>query len=410
MKIGIYIPGLSYGLERLTLSNYVQSFARSLDKNDENKHYEYEVKLDKKVFVHGGKQHEHNVATVSRKLPDQQKAEDLYRFYEYNYEESFTEKLGNTNIFRKSVRMFWGIFKMFPVFIITFLKPGQSLRQKLRSFYFFFVLVLISLAVALLLPSLVTMLVDNIPGLKLMAKNTIRDHHWVQGLASGYKHFSHWLVVITSSMAILSPRFQNLVTVASTEYLCVHYYLKYGEGKQSLSGNLSALIENVSETEADYSAFELHAYSFGSVVAIDTLFPGFPQQTDLRVAKEITHFVSVGCPVDFIRVYYPNYFAKRNTANTSVSNWYNVNCEVDVLSSNFRNDGKLEDGETAHTPGGLPVKNITYEVTPFKNVSWLDYLFLLSFKSHSMYWEIENPEGLSFFTNYINRMKTDKTF
>jgi len=408
MKVGIYVPGLSYGLGQISLSTYAQSYARSLDKNDENKMYEYDVKLDKKVFAQGGKTHEHNVASITRKLPDKQEEEVLYRFYEYNYEESFTKKLTNTNIFRKSFLMFWGIVKMAPVFLITMLKTGQSARQKMRSFYFFFVLILLSITMVLLVPSLVTILIDDVPALKTMAVDLIKRNEWMKDFSGWYKKFAQGLVVITSSVAILSPRFQNLMSVASSEYLCVHYYLKYGEGKSALTGNLSALVEKISETESNYEGFELHTYSFGTIIAIDTMYPGMPQQTDLRVSKEVTHFVTVGCPVDFVRVYYPNYFNNRNVVNTNVKNWYNVNCEVDVLSSNFRNDGKLEDGDPANTPGAREVKNITYEVTPFKNVSWLDYLFLLSFKSHRMYWDEEDIDGMNFFTNYINRLKSDK--
>jgi hypothetical protein len=34
-------------------------------------------------------------------------------------------------------------------------------------------------------------------------------------------------------------------------------------------------------------------------------------------------------------------------------------------------------------------------------------LFLWNFKSHRMYWD-DSTNGMNFFTNYINRLKTDK--
>jgi hypothetical protein len=408
MKLGIYIPGLGYGRTPVTLSTYAQNFARSLDKNDENKLFQYSVEFDKKVFEDGGKQAEFEVADIRRKLPNDNTEETIYRFYEYNYESSFTQKMNEINIFRKSLKLLWGFSKMAPVFILSLIKKGQSFRQKMRSLYFFAILVIFSFATALLLPSLVTILIDNIPGLKAFIIANMNEKGFVRSLATWYKNFAHILVVVSSAMAILSPKFQNLLTTASKEYLCVHYYLKYGEGKQALIGNLSNLVEKISETENNkYQEFEIHAYSFGSVISIDALFPSNIQQADLRISTEITRFVSIGCPVDFIRVYYPQYYSDRKPVNSSIKEWYNVNCEVDVLSSNFRNDLLLEDGDPAIVPGGMPVKNITYEVTPNKAVSWLDYLFLWNFKSHRMYWD-DSTNGMNFFTNYINRLKTDK--
>lgn len=409
MKVGIYIPGLGYGNGPISLTTYAQNFARALDKNDENKLARYTVKFDKVVFDDVDQPQEFNVADIKRLMPGTTEEETLYRFYEYSYEDDFTEEMRNTNIFRKSLKLVWGFGKMTPVFLLSLIKRGQSGKQKLRSLYFFSVLILFSVATALLIPSLVAVLTDNIPMVKQYFLSHMDRHGFCYEAVVKYKDFARILVVVTSAMALLSPKFQNLITIASTEYLCVHYYLKYGEGKQTLIGDFSNLVEKISEKETAYTSFEVHAFSFGSVVAIDALYPSNAQQADLRTSTEITRFVTVGCPVDFIRVYYPNYFSGRKLVCTGIQDWYNVNCEVDVLSSNFRNDNKKEDGDPAVVPGGADVKNITYEVTPYKNVSWVDYLFLLGFKSHKMYWG-EGPNGMSFFTNYINRLRADKKF
>ncbi len=407
MKIGIYIPGLGYGLGKVTLSTYANSFARALDKNDENKLYEYGVKIDKKVFASNGGQQEITVARIYKKLPENQTEEDVYKFYEFNYEDTFTEKTIKTNILGKSLRMIWGIGRMLPVFILTCFHRGLSGKQKFQSLYFFFVLILLSFVTALILPSLFAIVADNFKGSKDLIKNALSHSPYWTNFAICIKNISHYIVVLTSALAILLPGIQKKMSVAADEYLCVHYYLKYGEGRQALVGNLSNLIEKVSETEKDYDGFEIHGYSFGSIIALDTLFPGKSQQTDFRTSNEITQLVSVGCPYDFIRVYYPYYFANRQDVSSHLKKWYNINCETDILSSNFRNDPKTGDGDVKVTPGAILVNNIMYDVAPVNGIKFFDYLLLMSFSTHRMYWS-EDADGMSFFTNYINQLKADK--
>src|SRR5262245_41681584 len=162
MNIAIYIPGLGYELGDISMAAYVKRFAKALDKNDENKLHQYAVEFEKKIFDNNDHT-EYEVGKISRKLiGSKDTPEIVYKFYEFKFEDDFVRDYSDGNIFTKSFRLFWGVFKMMPVFLLTLFK-GNGLRkaQKFQSLYFFMILILLSLFGILVLPSLITILLDN---------------------------------------------------------------------------------------------------------------------------------------------------------------------------------------------------------------------------------------------------------
>lgn len=416
-KVVIYVPGLGNGLMDVSMAGYARRFARSLDRNDKDKKFRYQVTLEKVQFEDNPDE-DYNMAIISRRNPDEVKEpEEVYRIYEFGYQEQFTKEFNEKNIFIKSLKITWAVLRMIPLLFYSIVAKGLNRKQRFQTVYFFLIIIVISLFVFFLVPSLLTLLLDNISSFKdMFMKNfghvTSGDGFIAHAInrmipfLKVFKDFSHWSVVIASSVAMLKPDFQRQLTSATSEYLCAHYYLKYGEGKSTVTGNLANLVEKVAEREKNYEGIELHAYSFGTIVAIDTVFPRNPLQLDECVRREVRQMVTVGSPFDFIRVYYPRYFRNRHKNASGLQKWYNVNCELDVMSSNFRNDSKPLNGEASVTPGGMTPVNITYEVTDPRNVGLFDYLFLLNFKTHRMYWTSDH-DGISFFTNYLNKVEEE---
>lgn len=409
MKAAIYIPGLANDLSDCSMPNYVKSFAHALDKNDLDKSYVYGVKFEK-VAIDGLGEKEIDLGIIYRqKLGNSSNKEIMYKMYNLDYEEEFTAHFRNANIFKQSIMLFWGLFKMLPVFIRSlFYGPSLNGKQRFQSLYFFFIMVIVSLFTVMLIPSLLTILADNITTVKSGIKNALHQfdlnykYVHLQEWFIGFKNFSKSLVVLFGIVAVFFPKVQKTIAITAIEYLCVHYYLKYGNGLQMLTGKLNLMVEKITETEQAYDDFEIHAYSFGSVIAIDTIFPKYNQPLDLRLRKEITQLLTIGSPFDFLRVYYSHYFKERNLNQTSIKNWVNVQSKLDVLSSNFRNDSLNIDSDVEITPGGISIHNISYEVLESKQTGLFDYLFLVSTRTHSMYWG-ENSTDSSFFTNYLNR-------
>lgn len=415
MKNIIFITGIGDLDTDVSLSGYARRFAKALDKNDDEKKFFYTISLEKKKFSSSDPQ-DCEIATIRRKLPDDKTGgEVLYKLFEYSYQDEFVKSFNEKNIFIKSLRLSWGVFKMTPVFLrAAFGARGLNGKQKRQSLYFFFILILLSTFVFFLMPSLLALVFDNIEPVKncfikyfpadLASNVTIRGV--LHDVLKKFDSFSHFSVAFASGIAILFPMFQQQLSITASRFLCVHYYLKYGENKARVTGELANLIEKISESENNYEGFEIHAYSFGSIIAIDTLFPKTPNQVDKRVSSEITDLVTIGCGFDFIRVYYPYYFQHRPKGMMNIRSWYNVNSQLDVLSSNFRNDSNEENGDETLTPGNLKPVNVPYEVTDPNSVGVFDNLLLTNFKTHRMYWD-DDIEGLSFFTNYLNKKYTN---
>ena len=419
MKTAIYVPGLGDGLVDVSLYNYASHFSKTLDKNEEDKKYQYSVKFEKTNFDETDEEHS-EVAIISKSHTNNPAdSEVVYKIYEYSYEQEFLKTYSNKSMLSKAFRLCWGILKMIPVFLWSFVKgKGLNKKQKRQSLYFFFILITLSILVFFLLPSIMAILLDNFSGIRNSISQTLHEKiqfevlqdniyysrfiNFTRDVIIFFKDFSKYSISVASATALLYPKFQEQLSLASTEYLCVHYYLKYGEEKNKLIGGLSNLVEKISESEDNYTDLEIHAHAFGSVIAIDALFPKSQNQVDKRVRKEVTQLLTIGCPFDFIRVYYPDYFTGRESAINEIKNWYNVNCELDVLSSNFRNDSDSEYGDEKICPGNLKPLNITFEIVDASSGGFLDRMLLLNFKTKGLYWD-QDPKGLSFFTNYLNK-------
>ena len=158
-----------------------------------------------------------------------------------------------------------------------------------------------------------------------------------------------------------------------------------------------------------YSRVHVVAYSFGSVVAIDSLFP-FSQGPPDRFGV-IDGFVSIACPFDLIRTFFQeyqepplscySYFDNRFALASTPKRWFNVFSFTDVMSSNFRNDDEigqakfgivlnpqnLAQSNAAQRTGALKPENFHF-VGPFNagSSSFFDLFTLYGIRSHAGYW------------------------
>lgn len=144
-------------------------------------------------------------------------------------------------------------------------------------------------------------------------------------------------IVLLTALGALLPNRRNLqeaVSGAAVEFLCLNYYLSMGDRRNVLIGHVSALLEDICE-QGQYERIHVLAYSFGSVVALDALFPILREPTT-RFNK-IDTLVTIGCPLDTIRLFWPQYFRERRKLRDVPKRWLNIYSRVDVLSSNFNN-------------------------------------------------------------------------
>ena len=64
-----------------------------------------------------------------------------------------------------------------------------------------------------------------------------------------------------------------------------------------------------------------------------------------RALSTVKNLVTIGCPFDMVRTYWPNYFINRQRQSNAPVQWINIYAPLDVFGSNFRDDDKTDDAE-----------------------------------------------------------------
>ena len=163
-----------------------------------------------------------------------------------------------------------------------------------------------------------------------------------------------------------------------------------------------------------YQNIHLIAYSFGSILALDSIFPA--GRDPVERIRAIRTLVTVGCPYDLIRVFWPEYFTERRVASHAIESWINVYSPIDVLGSNFRNDSAVAGPEAkdAISSGGdqatplLPRTSLAWTTArPMKGLSWPEFFALAGLEAHNSYWETKYESEYTAFSLIIPAIYKD---
>jgi hypothetical protein len=176
-------------------------------------------------------------------------------------------------------------------------------------------------------------------------------------------------------------------------------YLERNQEARSVALELDREIDRLLEESPPPSAIHILAYSFGSIVTLDALFPrdvGLRTGPD-RIAASITSLVTVGCPVDFVRQFYPRYLEKR-IARCAGLPWTNLFLPEDILASNFLDDDDhsgFESPPVGDRAAGLasvhPLRSVAVGL---ERLSLTSLLSLDGFRIHGGYWDQPNRANL----------------
>jgi hypothetical protein len=169
-------------------------------------------------------------------------------------------------------------------------------------------------------------------------------------------------------------------------------YLERDREAASVALELDREIDRLLEESPPPSAIHILAYSFGSIVALDALFPrdlGLRTGPD-RIAAAITSLVTVGSPVDFVRQFYPHYLEGR-MARAAGLPWTNLFLPEDILGSNFLDDDDhsgYESPPTGDRASGLASVHPTRSVAVGRERLGLKSLLSLEgVRIHGEYWD-----------------------
>ena len=336
---------------------------------------------------------------------------DIHRM---EYEDDLRHKFENASKLRQTLQLgflvlFAGVFQLLPALFHR--RRGKGGQAKVQLGFALGIFFGLGLYTVILLLAVVQATYQAIAG-------HTPDVGWLQFVA----------LALTALGSVVPAKVRAETTNAAINYYAASSYLALGASRSNRASQLSGLLEDVLERAAPDVRVYLVGYSFGSVIAIDALFPpgGFrPTRMD-----RIDGLITIGCPFDMIRTVFPKYYAERPVGKAP-SLWLNVFAPLDVLGSNF-----IDDSDAGATPEDAPASerergkrrkrnpkwcgvgenpraggdpfhpdNIRWENGPLGQRSALAQVFMLSgFKVHAMYWDAEDMHDIGCIRPIVARM------
>jgi hypothetical protein len=331
-------------------------------------------------------------------------AEPVVDVFRLDYQENLTRSWRNRNIFVQALLLAVTIVMfVFALILVVPRKlkflhwnwwPHWSRRSNVqwRDLFQLFIVSLLLFAFVAYLAVLVIALVD-----------TIR----AAGSDSPELTSSQSLAVIATTFGFASPRaLKQRFVDSAVNYLTMTQYLALGARRRSVWGQFTAMLERLCEA-GRYETVHVVAFSFGSIVALDALYP--PGESPPPRYDQIDAVVTIGAPVDVVRQFRPKYFDGRRSRENGVDyRWHNIFIPSDVLASNLRDDAKtfLDEQQTELAPAqfeilkGSTARNHAYLLEPGGGTTGLAGIvgafFLAGLNAHQNYWGDRPSEADAF--------------
>jgi hypothetical protein len=174
-------------------------------------------------------------------------------------------------------------------------------------------------------------------------------------------------------------------------------YLRLAEHRPTVTRGLADLVESL--TEQGYRDVTICAYSFGAIIAVDTLFPaGHAPEKGLGGVRGL---VTIGMPLDFAEATRPDWLSGRRYRPGSPTLWHNIYGIVDLLGAEVTVPDDWTPAGVEGTPRPEPT-NHAYEMGVA--VTTTNLLELYGFASHGMYWGSDLVEDRNVFDHVIHEL------
>ncbi|WP_409415578.1 hypothetical protein [Flavobacterium sp. PS2] len=374
-KIGIYITGLGQSIHNETVEKYTERLRNEL--NFTTTGFNYFIKTEKISY-----QPEKNSTVVSLFKKDKNDNEELiYKIYDFQYHKILTEKFEHYNIFIKNLILFSLIIKKTPQITLRFFRK-KEFSSPYQTTYAFSILLIISLCVLFLIPACID-LMTNESIIKNISKLLYHIGYDID--VERIHNYGKYVLSITTLILIFAPQSKTIITSLATEFSCVDSYIANGEQSQIVLGNLDSLVEYIAENEPD-PEIHFHCYSFGSILAVDLLFPVAEIPPSDNVQKLTKLLITTGNPYEFINAYYPSFYKRRSPIMENTLKWMNVYSVSDVFATNYRKDDSRGEAEFGIKNIAILPENINYEITSDKS-GIIAFFSLNSIKMHKCYWD-----------------------
>lgn len=385
MKVGIYISGLGQSVTNESAEKYTERLKNELMVNTQGK--EFEVKKEKIKY------REDRESTIYSICDKTTPNNPVYKIYDFKYHEILTAKFNSYSLIVKNLWLFLLVLRKFPL-ILTRLFIRSSYNRPMQTVYVFMIFLIIASAVLIMLPATAEVIAsflkkqENLETIAAFKKRVGIEHLQLDF----FEKLSLAIVPITAMLLLIVPNANNLLSNLATEFVCANDYMQRGSQKAVIQGNLEFLVDYISEHEEN-CRIHLHAYSFGSILALDYVYP-YGNNPSRNAELFCEAIITIGTPFEFVNSYYPKFYKNRRMELGDKLHWLNVYSIADALGTNFRKDAKIGDAQFGIQADSLKPANLNYEVSAHNPNSIIDFISLYSVRVHGMYWDPQ-AEGKS---------------
>jgi hypothetical protein len=399
MPTAIYISGLGQSTNKESVEKYAARYCKELEYSTTG--INYYTKVEKIYYNDDQSSLAVKIFQHSKHQPKSDKDTIIYTFYDFEYSELLIQKFQNKNLLFKNIALLLLVIRKLPS-LLTSLFKKKTYTKGGQTFYMFLLFLIMALAIVLVVPSLLGFVGGtNLSFIKEHLNTNLVD------ILRNLRDFSVKMLPLTSLAIIFIPESSTLLTKVAAEFTTIDNYIQYGEQTQIIHGNLDALIEHIVENDEN-PIIHLHTYSFGSIIALDALFPIGTEPCE-NIQNNINLLITVGAPYEFINNYYPNFYNNRTDKISRKIEWINVYSTMDAFASNFRKDNKA--GEAKYGIMGrkeVPI-NLNYEIARREKYNLFSFLTLKHITMHKSYWD-DSKSGQSCTRLIYNKMKELKYF
>jgi hypothetical protein len=429
----IFIPGFGGELVDQRLNTIARRMAGALER--QTKIAEPVFKIVGAPEEEYGKIYRTEVRSITYQIFGSDEDQPLADIFELDYRDTLTRGFIDRNPLMKVIVMLLTMIATFPKFFMSIWKKGKTLRDHLQILNIASVMVIIVSYLVILIvtmiftlfPDFSTKVVTTVQTITVKtlfsdedSKNNVSANQLpntgekpglatnVSGQGTILGAFQSLIVIVTGLGLFSRKSLKEKVIRVATVYVCGVNYLRLANRKTAILGQAASLLEHIAEKEEKYKSVHIVAYSFGTLVALDVVFP-HPQPI-ARIGS-IKNIITIGCPYDLVRTYWPNYFKQRNKHNDVQIQWVNLFAPLDVFGSNFRDDseqGPASIGIEVNWEGVssiLPDKNIGYVVgMQTENIRISDVLTQEGIKIHSLYWSGADEPETNCFDNVVSTL------
>ncbi len=159
----------------------------------------------------------------------------------------------------------------------------------------------------------------------------------------------HWLTVlfqVDGRVAVIGGllsgaaylRFRKSLLRSARRIRQVMIYLDDGAKAAMVTAAVADGVDSLRDLPYD-GEIHLLAYSFGGIVLLDELLPASGARANTaHWVHRVSSITTIGCPIDFLRLYYPDYYQDRTALRQDIP-WQNVFIAADAFGSNLAYKG-----------------------------------------------------------------------